>query len=52
MDEEETFVEALLTGQPEPPKYFAMMKHLNKVGPDHVKAGDIPYIVHANDLKK
>lgn len=25
------FVDYLLEGQPEPPKYFAMMKHLNKV---------------------
>lgn len=29
-DEEKKFVEALLADQPEPPKYFAMMKHLNK----------------------
>lgn len=28
---EDEFVQTLLTGQPEPPKYFAMMKHLNKV---------------------
>jgi len=28
---EKGFVEYLLEGQPEPPKYFAMMKHLNKV---------------------
>lgn len=28
---EEGFVDYLLTDQPEPPKYFAMMKHLNKV---------------------
>jgi len=28
---EEAFVESLLDGQPEPPRYFAMMKHLNKV---------------------
>ena len=27
---ENTFVEALLDGQPEPPRYFAMMKMLNK----------------------
>jgi hydroxyacylglutathione hydrolase len=27
------FVTALLEGQPEPPKYFAMMKRLNKEGP-------------------
>ncbi len=28
---EQGFVDYLLDGQPEPPKYFAMMKHLNKV---------------------
>jgi hydroxyacylglutathione hydrolase len=28
---ENGFVDYLLAGQPEPPKYFAMMKHLNKV---------------------
>src|SRR5690554_2755150 len=30
-DDEKGFVDFLLEGQPEPPKYFAMMKHLNKV---------------------
>ena len=30
-DNEEGFVNYLLEGQPEPPKYFAMMKKLNKV---------------------
>lgn len=28
---EEEFIDYLLADQPEPPKYFAMMKHLNKV---------------------
>ncbi|MGD2076820.1 MAG: rhodanese-like domain-containing protein, partial [Chloroflexota bacterium] len=32
-DDEQSFVAELLAGQPEPPRYFAMMKHLNKVGP-------------------
>jgi len=32
-EDEETFVKALLAGQPEPPTYFAMMKKLNKEGP-------------------
>ncbi|WP_258110532.1 rhodanese-like domain-containing protein [Alicyclobacillus sp. SP_1] len=32
-NDEEAFVEALLEGQPEPPRYFAMMKKLNKEGP-------------------
>ncbi len=30
-DDEKGFTEYLLADQPEPPKYFAMMKHLNKV---------------------
>lgn len=32
IEDEEVFVEILLEGQPEPPYYFATMKHLNKVG--------------------
>jgi hydroxyacylglutathione hydrolase len=32
-DEEEAFIQALLDGQPEAPKYFAEMKKVNKVGP-------------------
>lgn len=30
-DKEQEFVDLLLADQPEPPKYFKMMKHLNKV---------------------
>lgn len=30
-DDEKGFIDYLLADQPEPPKYFAMMKHLNKV---------------------
>ena len=30
---EDDFVDAVLAGQPEPPKYFATMKRLNKQGP-------------------
>ena len=41
IDDEETFIQALLEGQPEPPKYFAMMKKLNKVGPKVL--GSIPH---------
>lgn len=32
-EDEDEFVEALLSGQPEAPTYFAMMKKLNKEGP-------------------
>lgn len=31
--DEAAFVEWLLSGQPEAPRYFAQMKHVNKVGP-------------------
>lgn len=33
-EDREAFVKDLLDGQPEPPKYFAVMKHVNKVGPN------------------
>lgn len=33
IEDEETFIQSLLDGQPEPPKYFAMMKMMNKSGP-------------------
>ncbi|HEX6372876.1 MAG TPA: MBL fold metallo-hydrolase [Longimicrobium sp.] len=32
-EDEGEFVEAVLAGQPEPPKYFAQMKRINKEGP-------------------
>ena len=32
-DNEDAFVRAVLAGQPEPPKYFAEMKRINKEGP-------------------
>jgi hydroxyacylglutathione hydrolase len=33
MKSETEFVDAVLTGQPDPPKYFATMKRMNKEGP-------------------
>jgi hydroxyacylglutathione hydrolase len=33
IDDEDAFVRAILEGQPEPPKYFAEMKRINKEGP-------------------
>lgn len=41
INDEEIFVESLLEGQPEPPKYFAMMKKLNKTGP--AVLGGVPH---------
>ncbi|MFI5386876.1 MAG: rhodanese-like domain-containing protein [Fimbriimonadales bacterium] len=36
---EDSFVREVLSGQPEPPKYFAMMKRLNKIGPPLRRGG-------------
>lgn len=36
-DDESGFTAALLQGQPEPPYYFAVMKHVNKVGIELIK---------------
>jgi len=33
IEDENEFIEAVLSGQPEPPKYFAEMKRVNKEGP-------------------
>lgn len=41
-EDENSFVKALLTGQPEPPKYFSMMKKLNKIGAPLRKKTDPP----------
>ena len=54
--DEERFVEELLEGQPEPPKYFAVMKQVNKEGPpllhtlqkpEHLPAQRIPELLEA-----
>lgn len=41
IDDEDAFVQELLAGQPEPPRYFAMMKKLNKGGPEVL--GGVPH---------
>ena len=53
------FVDYLLSGQPEPPKYFAMMKHLNKVNrpllveiPQHQKLSTAQFLkAHSDGIK-
>lgn len=47
--DEDEFVQALLDGQPEPPKYFAVMKHVNKVGPELIGNLPVPKEVSAMD---
>lgn len=41
IEDEELFVKELLDGQSEPPKYFAMMKKINNIGPKIL--GSIPH---------
>ncbi|MEZ4700214.1 MAG: MBL fold metallo-hydrolase [Rhodothermales bacterium] len=47
---ENVFVERILDGQPEPPMYFARMKHENKTGPRVLGALPHPKPVSAGDL--
>jgi hydroxyacylglutathione hydrolase len=49
--DEAEFVNALLDGQPEPPKYFAMMKKLNKEGPAVLHGLPVPPHLPANRLE-
>lgn len=49
-DNEDEFVEALLDGQPEAPKYFAVMKHVNKVGP--ILTDDLPTVKKITDINE
>ncbi|HSJ05911.1 MAG TPA: rhodanese-like domain-containing protein [Longimicrobiales bacterium] len=58
-DEEPAFVDAVLAGQPEPPKYFAEMKRLNRDGPRVLggfpsprrkSADELTALVRAGDL--
>jgi len=50
--DEETFIDTLLEGQPEPPKYFKMMKHLNKVGPKMRKTEEITKLHDVSALEE
>lgn len=47
IDTEEEFVDEVLRGQPEPPRYFALMKQINKIGPDLLNGFRMPPVMHA-----
>ncbi|MEC2746176.1 MBL fold metallo-hydrolase [Bacillus cereus] len=51
-NEESDFISTLLTGQPEPPKYFSLMKHLNKYGPPIRKKRKITTINTVEELQE
>ncbi|MFI4854287.1 MAG: rhodanese-like domain-containing protein, partial [Phycisphaerales bacterium JB065] len=48
---EQAFVDFILSGQPEPPMYFATMKRLNKVGPPVLGGVPRPKQMTAEDLR-
>ncbi|WP_147535618.1 MBL fold metallo-hydrolase [Bacillus marasmi] len=52
INNEDEFVKVLLSGQPEPPLYFAMMKKLNKIGPAYLPTREIPFINSLETLEK
>ncbi|KAA0224185.1 MBL fold metallo-hydrolase [Fimbriimonadia bacterium ATM] len=49
---EQDFVEEVLAGQPEPPKYFAHMKRINKEGPPILGAISIPPRKQTDELMR
>jgi hydroxyacylglutathione hydrolase len=49
-DDVESFVEYLLADQPEPPKYFALMKRVNKEGPTVIGEWKMPERLPAESL--
>jgi hydroxyacylglutathione hydrolase len=51
INDENKFVKQLLEGQPEPPKYFAMMKKLNKMGPSVLGKIVLPQKLSLEQLK-
>ncbi len=51
-DDEKGFMKYLLEGQPEPPKYFAMMKKLNKIDRPLLTEVPKPKKLSADDLQK
>jgi len=50
--DEQTFVHFILSGQPEPPLYFANMKRVNKIGPKVLGALPIPPKMTPAELRK
>jgi hydroxyacylglutathione hydrolase len=49
--DEQTFVDFILAGQPEPPLYFARMKRDNRRGPELLSALPSPARLQASDLR-
>lgn len=52
VESEEAFVRAVLDGQPDPPRYFAVMKRINREGPPRLAAPDRPPKTSAEELER
>ncbi len=52
IDDETKFIAELLSGQPEPPKYFAKMKELNKIGADILGDSFYPKRLSAKEFEE
>jgi hydroxyacylglutathione hydrolase len=50
--EEEEFIRRVLEGQPDPPKYFANMKRINRDGPSLRDRGSQPELLPANRVQE
>ena len=49
--DEDKFIAAVLDGQPEPPKYFAVMKHVNREGPAVLGDRPVPNKLDADAMQ-
>ena len=50
-DDEQEFVDYILADQPEAPKYFAVMKRVNKIGPTVLGDHPLPAKLNAQDVE-
>ncbi|MEO7360601.1 MAG: MBL fold metallo-hydrolase [Gemmatimonadaceae bacterium] len=49
-DSEQAFVDEVLSGQPDPPKYFARMKHVNREGPRLLRGLATPHKLPSSSI--
>jgi len=52
VNDERSFVDRVLAGQPDPPRYFAEMKRLNKIGPPLLSGVPTPHHLPADALAR
>ena len=52
VNDEQAFVDQVLAGQPDPPRYFAEMKRLNKTGPRYLSEVPAPHHLPADALDR